>query len=342
MANIFDVAKRAGVSIATVSHVINQTRFVTEETKAKVRSAMEELEYIPNISALSLRTQKTKTVGLLIPILKDEANCIFFMQVALGVESVLKAKGYFTFLSNTNDTLEREIEEIKNFNTRQIDGLIVAPAIGNHQFIDDLIKNYNVVFVDRKPIGLKNRDCVISDTMTGSYDAIKKTIELGHRKIGIMCGELGKMSNADERYEGYKKALLEYGIPIEPDLIIEGESSLEAGYEMSKRLLSKKSITSLFITSNIMAMGAMKYIQKQKIRVPEDLSITVFDDYNWTQTYNPALTVIRQHAHELGKKSAEIMLKRMDDQTKPQKCKEYRLPVDVVVRESWAPARKEG
>jgi LacI family transcriptional regulator len=341
MVNIKDVAKRAGVSIATVSHVINETRFVTEETKAKVRSAMAELEYIPNISALSLRTQKTRTVGLLIPILKDEANCIFFMQVALGAESVLKAKGYFMFLSNTNDTLEQEIEEIKNFNTRQIDGLIVAPAIGDHRFIDELVKHYQVVFVDRKPNGLKNRDCVISDTMNGCYNAIKQLIELGHRKIAIMCGELGKMSNADERYEGYIKALSEYEIPIDPHLIIEGESSLEAGYEMSKKLLSNKGVTSLFITSNIMAMGAMKYIQEQKIKVPEDLSITVFDDYNWTQTYNPALTVIRQHAYELGKKSAEIMLTRMDNQVKPKKCRDYRLSTEVIVRQSWAPARKE-
>lgn len=341
MSNIKDVAKLAGVSIATVSHVINETRFVSEETKAKVRKAMEELEYTPNISAMSMRTQKTKTVGLAIPILMNETDCIFFMQVARGAESILKTKGYFMFLSNTDDELKREIEEIRNFNNRQIDGLIVAPATGDHQFMNELVKNYPVVFVDRKPTGLKNVECVVSDTMAGCRNAINQVIAMGHTEIAILCGVLGKRSNADERFEGYKKALLENNIPLNPEYVMEGESSIEDGYAMTEKMLSDHHVTHLFYASNIMAMGGMKYIQTHHIRIPHDLSITVYDDYDWTQVYNPGLTVIRQHAYELGKKSAEIMLARMDNEPMPKRGKDYRLPTEVIIRESWASAKKE-
>lgn len=335
MATIKDVAKKAGVSIATVSHVINETRYVSAETAGKVKQAMEELEYVQNAAAFSLRTQKTKTVGLLIPILKDEGDCIFFMQVALGVESVLKEKGYFTFLSNTNDDIEREMEEIKNFNHRQIDGLIMAPTIGDHAWMEPLVTNYPVVFVDRTPDGIEERDCIISDSETGCYEAISRLIQLGHRRIGIIGGEIGIFPNAAERFEGYKKALFENDLPIDPELVCEGEQSIETGYVQCLRLLEGKGVTSILVTSNLMAMGTMRALGERGIRVPDDISITVFDDYNWAKVSNPPLTVIRQQAYELGKKSAEILLKRIAQKSKMKRGRTYRLPTELVERDSW-------
>lgn len=335
MATIKDVAKEAGVSIATVSHVINGTRYVSEETANKVKHAMKALEYVQNAAAFSLRTQRTKTVGLLIPILKNEGDCIFFMQVALGVESVLKEKGYFTFLSNANDDIEREMEAIKNFNSRQIDGLIMAPTIGDHSWIDHLVKDYPVVFVDRTPDGIQGRDRIISDSETGCYEAVSRLIKLGHRRIGIIGGEIGIFPSAAERFEGYERALLENGLPIDPELVCEGEQSIKTGYVQCNRLLEGRGVTSILITSNLMAMGTMQTLGEKGVRVPDDISITVFDDYNWTQVNSPPLTVIRQQAYELGAKSAEVLLKRIAQKTRKSRGKTYRLPTEVVIRDSW-------
>lgn len=335
MATIKDVSKKANVSTATVSHVINGTRFVSEETAQKVREAMKELNYTPNMAALSLRTKKTKTVGVLIPVNFDETSNIFFMQVMLGIDSVLKKKGYFTFLSNTHDSLEREMEELQNMLNRQIDGLIIAPAGGDHSSFQKLAGDIEVVYVDRLPGGaVSGQNCVVSDAEAGCREAVNGMIEAGHRKIGVLSGILGAGSNTDERFEGYKKALKDHGISYCGDYLREGKSCVEDGYNMTKELFENTDITALIALSNMMGMGAMQYLSQKRIRVPEKISITVFDDYKWTESYNPPLTVIRQEAYEMGKKAAEVLIKRMEAKSKGKK-KIYRLKTKLIERESW-------
>jgi LacI family transcriptional regulator len=333
MATIIEVAKHAEVSIATVSHVINKTRNVTEVTKARVMKSMEELNYTPNSAARSLRSQKTKTIGLLIPILDDETSNVFFMRVAQGVEYVLKQKGYHVMLSNTNEDLAYEIEQIRYLNTRQIDGLIIAPPPGEHGSLKELINDiYPVVFVDRKPEGI-TRDFIMNDGFKGSYEAVNLLIEKGHRRIGILSGLLS-LSPAVERLEGYKKALTDHGIPMDESIVLVGKSSFDSGYAMIQKILAENpDVTALFIASNAISMGAMGFIQDNGIKVPDDLAILGFDNYEWTKVSNPPLSVIQQSAYELGVKAAEVLLKKVQ---KPSKqYKEYRLPAKVIVRKSF-------
>ena len=136
--SIKDVAKLANVSIATVSHVINETRFVSEETTQNVKKAIKELDYRPNFSASSMRTKKTKAIGLLIPILRDDTSNAFFIQIALGVETELKKNDMFFFLSNTNEDIDQEIDAINNLLDRQIDGLIITPSLGDHRAVAEI------------------------------------------------------------------------------------------------------------------------------------------------------------------------------------------------------------
>jgi LacI family transcriptional regulator len=329
---IKQVAEHAGVSIASVSHVINNTRYVSDEVKRKVYEAMEELDYRPNSAARSLRSQKSNTIGLIVPVLPSDTSNFFFMMVAQGIQYTLKQYGYHLLLSNnTTEQIEDEKEQIKLFNSKLIDGLFIASIAEDVSYLNDIVRShYPVVFIDRKPTGY-NGDCVLADGIGGAYEAVKTLILKGHRRIGLLTGELG-ITTSNERYEGYKKALADHDIPFDSSIVRMAESNFESGYESVKALLSEQKITALFIANNVLTMGAMKYIQERRVQIPAELAIIGFDDYDWTQITCPPLSVIRQPSYEIGVKAAEIMLERIE---KPSAIsEEYRLPTSLILRDS--------
>ncbi len=330
---IIEVASAAGVSIATVSHVINNTRFVSEETKRKVFRAMEELDYRPNSVARSLRSQKSNTIGLVVPILPSDTSNFFFMTVAQGIQNTLKKHGYHLLLSNnTTEELEDEKEQIKLFNSKLIDGLIIASIAEEVEYLNDIVgTDYPVVFIDRRPKGYGG-DCILADGYGGSYNAVQTLIQKGHSRIGLITGELG-ITTSNERFEGYKNALADNGITFDSSMIRVAESSYESGYESARDLLNIHRITALFIANNVLTMGAMGYIQERQLKVPEQLAIIGFDDYDWTKITTPPLTVIRQPSYELGEKAAEIISLRINDK-RVGKYEEYRLATSLVMRSS--------
>lgn len=337
MATMKDVAAVAGVSTATVSHVINGTRYVSPEAIQRVQDAMKQLQYVPNLPAFSLRTRKTKSISLLIPLLVNETDCIYFSQIARGVEKVLRAEGYSTILGNTNDDLEREIEEIKNGKNRMVDGMIIVPTAQDHNFIRELDLKCPVVFIDRPPPGVDDYPYIISDTLGGCYEAMNLLIGLGHRNIGLL---LSPMFSPDERLGGYEKALRENGIEYDSRLVRTGDNSFEEGYRLGQELSEQNpDMTALFLATNLMAQGTMEYICKQDIDIPENLSVLVFDDHEWTRMHSPRLTTIRQDAYGLGKKAADTILKAIDGSFEPENI-ETRLPMSVIQRESWAPPKR--
>ncbi|MBD0380225.1 LacI family DNA-binding transcriptional regulator [Paenibacillus sedimenti] len=329
---IKQVAEHAGVSIATVSHVINNTRYVSDEIKRKVYEAMEELDYRPNSAARSLRSQKSNTIGLIVPVLPSDTSNFFFMMVAQGIQFTLKQHGYHLLLSNnTTEQIEDEQEQIKLFNSKLIDGLFIASIAEDVSYLNEIVRsNYPVVFIDRKPAGY-NGDSVLADGLGGAYEAVKTLIAKGHRRIGLLTGELG-ITTSNERYEGYQKALADHGIPWDPSIVKVAESNFESGYEGVKALLAEHDITALFIANNVLTMGAMRYIQERRIQIPAELAVIGFDDYDWTQITSPPLTVIRQPSYEIGVKAAEIMLKRIENPSAGSK--EYRLPTALIMRDS--------
>lgn len=333
MANMKDVAVRANVSVSTVSHVINGTRFVSQDAKEKVEEAMDALGYIPNVVAHSLRTKKTKTVGLVVPIGSDENSNIFIMQIVLGIDSILRQKGYFTLLTNTRDDFSREVEEIRHMLTRQIDGLIIAPSVGDHSFLPQIAADKEYVFVDRIPNGLSCSNYVVSDSFGGTYEAITGMIGCGHKKIAVLCANIGKYPNSDERLSGYKKALLDNGINPKDEYICECISTVEDGYEKAKWLTEHTDATAIFAVSNFLGMGAVKYLKEAEISIPGDISLTIFDDYTWTDIYNPSITTIRQDAYRLGSECAMLLLDKLE--AKEPRCCEIRLPTEVIIRKSW-------
>ncbi|MBW7476335.1 LacI family transcriptional regulator [Paenibacillus oenotherae] len=331
MADIKKVAEAAGVSIATVSHVINSTRFVSEETKNKVKRAMKELDYQPNSVARSLRSQKTNTIGLIVPILPSDTSNFFFMTIAQGIQAELKAHGYHLLLStNTTETVEDEIEQVRLLSSKRIDGLIIAPISEEIGYLNGMAAGFPVVFIDRRAKGF-TADCVLADGYGGAYNAVKTLIDKGHRAIGMITGGLG-ITTSDERFRGYRQALQDHGIPFDSSMVKIERSNFESGYASARQLLSEHEPSALFIANNVLTMGAMRYIQEQRIPVPGKLAVIGFDDYDWTQITSPPLTVIRQPSYELGERAARVLLDRIEHPD--AEAKEYRLDTSLILRGS--------
>lgn len=329
-ASMKDVAVRAGVSTATVSHVINETRYVSEDTKNKVHQAMRDLNYSPNSIARSLRSHQSKVIGLIIPVKKDDTSNFFFMSIAHGIENTLKKHGYQLLLSNSNEELQNEIQQIDVFKSQLIDGVILAPTSEDHSYLKEASNDFPIVFIDRKPQGY-DWDCVLVDNFQGTYDAIKLLIEKGHSNIGFISGPLG-ITTSDERYEGYKQAIEDHGIQFKENLVKIGEANYENGQRFASELVDHGEVTALFIANNVMTFGSMLTLQEKKIAIPSKLSVIGFDDYEWTRITTPPLSVIKQPAFELGEKAAEILLMRIKDSA--SSCGEYRLPPELIIRGS--------
>lgn len=332
--NIKEVAKEAGVSVATVSHVINQTRYVSDETKLKVLKAMKQLGYRPNLVARSLRSQRSKIVGLIIPVCPSDTSGFFFTTIAQGIENKLKEHGYNLLFSNSNENIECEKEQIRVFNSQLVDGLIIAPTVDDHQYLNEVISgDYPVVFIDRKPVGYKS-DCVLVDNFSITYKAINTLIEKGHSRIAFISGHMG-LTTSDERYFAYKKALEDNNITVDESLIViaeYGKTSFESGYEFTKKLFTSQKFSAIFVANNLMSMGALAFLNEQRVKIPEELAVIGFDDYDWTKISVPPLSVIKQPAFDMGRKAAEVLIDRINNPTK--RFKEYRMSAEFIIRGS--------
>lgn len=310
MTSIKDVAKKANVSTATVSHVINNSRFVSEHTKTKVYEAMKILDYTPNMIARSLRNQKTKTIGLIVPLVANDTSNMFFMSIANGIESILSNNGYSLILSNSKEDLLIEQEHIKMFDNQYIDGLIIAPVSNDaNNYYSLLQKKYPVVFIDRKPKSLES-DVVLIDNQAGAYQAISNLVEDNHKNIGFISGPLN-ISSSLERLEGLKQRLASSKQKISNSYIREGEATFDNGYKFAAELLEQE-LTALFVANNIMTLGALSLLQTKNVTIPEEVALIGYDDYEWMRVINPPVSVVQQPSRELGETAARQLLKRID------------------------------
>ncbi|MGB9857796.1 MAG: LacI family DNA-binding transcriptional regulator [Dictyoglomaceae bacterium] len=325
-----DVAKRAGVSVSTVSHVINKTRYVEEETKKKVLSAIKELGYRPNIVARSLRKKSTNTIGLIV---SNIAN-LFYPEVVRGIEDVLLEHKYNIILCNSDEDIDKEREYIEVLYSKQVDGIIITPSKSTETrknlelFISQDIP---VILVDRRIAGIET-DVVLADNVFGTFSATEYLINLGHKRIGIITGPLDT-TTGKERLDGYLKALEKYNIPVEKDLIREGNFKRDGGYEKGKELLDLENPPTAIISSNnLMTLGLISAISERELKIPEDISIISFDDMEWFKYFSPPLTAISQPSYELGKTAGLLLIERLKRRRK--RPKEVILPTNLIIRGS--------
>ena len=337
MATLHDVARAAGVSIATVSATINNSAYVSPELQERVRRAIRELGYHPDGIARSLKKRSTQSLGLII---SDITNP-FFTALVRGIEDAANARGYALILCNTDERLEKERAYIRLLRTRRVDGLIMAPAGAPDDYRGFSAEvNTPLVFIDRR-IPAVPADAVIVDNVAGARQVVQHILQLGHRRIGAITG-LPHISTTHERIQGYRQALESAGVPLDPALMLGGNSRLEGGFRAAHELLSRdKRPTAIFATNNLMAIGLMRAVAERGLRCPEDISVACFDDFEWASVFHPRLTTVAQPIYDMGMKAAELLFARLDG-TLTGDPQEVVLSPSLVIRDSCAVPPREG
>jgi LacI family transcriptional regulator len=335
MANIRDVAKRAGVAPITVSRCVNNSGYCSPETRTRIDAAIAELGFVPNRLASGLRSKRTHTLAL---VLTDITNP-FFTTIARGVEDAASKAGYTVIFCNTDEAVAKEQMYLKMLLEKRVDGILLVPAVIGIDSVNIAKKQgVPIVVIDRR-LPEAQTDVVRCDSEKGAYDLTNLLISLGHRDIVILNGPRG-VSTAEDRLSGYRRALAEAGIIINEDNEFFGAFTQSSGFDMARQALQKNNkITAVFAANNVITFGAIKAFQDMGVRVPEDIAVVGFDDLPASLVMFPFLTVAAQPAYEMGRKAMEILLKRLDGELSTQ-FQEVVLPADIVIRQSSGGARE--
>lgn len=330
MASIKDVARAAGVSVSTVSHVINKTRFVSPETTIAVQKIVDDLGFQPSYLARALKSKRTQTIGMLV----TSSTNPFFAEIVSGVEEGCYRNGYSLILGNSGESPGRQLSYLDTLTRRRIDAIVIMTASRDADFQSQLDHRVTIprVVLDSEPI--QNGCAIGDDSVTGGYLATEYLIRQGHKKIGCLTGP-NHHPRSNERLIGYKKAMNTAGLPINDNWIIAAELTAQKGHGAATQLLGLKDRpTALFAFNDLMAAGAYRAIQESNLSIPNDISIIGYDDIEIASYLYPALTTIRQPGFELGLEAADILIKHLENGIKlPQ---QVRKTPELIVRSSVA------
>ena len=291
-----EVALHAGVSTATVSRVLNNEPGIRDETRSRVLESIKKTGYRLNKAARSLKTSRSGTVGLLVPELVND----FFMTVAQGVEDILRAKGYGIIICNANNDVQYEEDRIDLLIEQCVDGVIIIPASAEGSHFNRLSDaGIPVVMVDRLVNGFE-ADAVLTDNIRGAYSAMEELIGSGCRRFGFIGGSL-ELTNFNERFEGFKQALNDYGIGIEDEIIKFGDVHIDSGYSLMKELMSVQNPPeNVFIANYYLQVGATKYLIENAGSDSPDIRIAGFDDMSLSSILGFSSITISQPMQEMG------------------------------------------
>lgn len=327
--NIQDVAKLANVSIATVSRVINNQGGVRKATEDRIVKAIQDLGYIRNAAARTMKNKETKTIGVIVPDIKNP----FFPLVMAGIEQKAREKEYFTILSSTNESPIVEEEIIKNFIERGVDGVIITTANENGDHLNLLQEQgIPVVAVDRS-IKKLEVDSVFVDNIKGTYQAVQHLILQGHRDIAIIRGPQNTKPGL-ERFLGYQKALEDYNVPLNESYIVQGDFSEKSGYEAAQKLFhTEHKPTAIFSSNNLMTIGCMKSLKDLGWKLGEEVSFIGFDDVDIATFLEPKLSVVTRPMNTVGEIAFQLLHDRISFKDAMPK-REYLLSPELIVRGS--------
>jgi len=327
-----DVAKAAGVSVATVSRVINKTGGVSKKLERRVEQAMKKLHYHPSSLARSFKMQETRLIGLIIPLLDHP----FFSRLAYVMEQALFRHDYRAIICNTEENEVRELEYIELMLRQRIDGVIINSANENTDYLLDLnAQNVPCVLIDRN---VEKFECskVFSDNSLGGYLGMKYLLELGHRQINVVA-PFAFAHPVQHRIRGIRQAMAEFGLQESPDMFItSNEYSFEMGIETGIYLAKlQPRPTAIFALTDVTAVGIMRGLNQMNLRVPEDISVMGYDGIPLSAYVTPALSTVAQPITDMGITAVDILLKHVrSPELPPDKAM---LPTELVIRESTAP-----
>lgn len=303
-----DVARLAGVSTSTVSHVVNNSRFVSDEIRERILKAVADLNYSPSALARSLKINQTHTLGMIV----TTSNNPFFAEVVAGVERICYQRGYTLVLCNTEGDPARLSHSLEALLQKRIDGLLLmcTEARSASAEVFDRHPAVPIVVMDWGPLNSK-ADRIQDNSALGGYLATRHLIEQGHRKIGLITGPLDK-SPAQSRQHGYRQALDEAGIAFRPEYIVEGDFEFAGGITAMQQLLSlSEHPTAVFAGNDVSAVGVYQALYRAGLSVPQDMSVIGYDDIELARYLTPPLTTIHQPQEELCRKAVDTLLARI-------------------------------
>jgi LacI family transcriptional regulator len=323
-----DVAERASVSVTTVSHVLNKTRYVNRNLVRRVENAFRSLGYQPNALARGLRRRETRMLGMVVP---DNRN-LYFAELARSIEDACFERGYNLILCNSDEDPAKENAYLSLLAEKRVDGIVFVASGNDRSGVQALLQHkIPVVALDRELKGMRC-DSIVVDNRDGGRQATLHLIGGNHRRIGCISGPRN-LTSAKERLQGYQDALAEARLPVDPALIQVGNFHIEGGYTAVQALLSLPNrVTAVFAANDLMAVGALRGITARGLRVPDDVAVVGFDDIALAMYTEPPLTTIKQPIREIGKLATELIMARVNgERREPQN---HRLKTTLIVRGS--------
>lgn len=336
MATIKDVARLAGVSTTTVSHVINKTRFVAEATQEKVLEAVKELNYAPSAVARSLKCNTTRTIGMLV----TQSTNLFFSEVIDGVESYCYRQGYTLILCNTGGIYEKQRDYIRMLAEKRVDGILVMCSDLTQELSEMLESHADIpkVIMDWGPEASK-ADKIIDNSELGGYLATKYLIDRGHKDIACLSGHLNKLA-CQERIAGFRRAMAEANLEVNDNWILEGNFECDTAVLAADKIIAMdKMPTAVFCFNDTMALGLMSRLQQKGVRVPDDISVIGYDNIELAEYFSPPLTTIHQPKRRVGKNAFEILLERIKDKEHERRI--FEMHPEIVERDTVKDLKKE-
>ena len=309
MATIHDVARAAGVSSATVSHVMNNSRFVAPETRERVVEAIEKLRYRRDGVARSLRRARTSTIGVII----SDITTPFFSDLVRGIEDRIygRDEGFNLILCNTDEDTARERMYLDVLQERRVEGLIIVPAGANEDYLSELVESgLPLVFADRTLDGVET-DAVLVDNVDGTFRLTQHLVGIGHRRIGVLRSERAATS-VGERVAGWRRALEAARIPADAGLVTRGGCTIDSARQAGLALLDDPNRPSAVLcTNNMMTVGMIHAIADRGLSCPGDIAVVGFDDFPWASAFSPRLTALAQPAYAMGTEAVDLLFGRI-------------------------------
>jgi LacI family transcriptional regulator len=330
-----DVARLADASVATVSAVINGKGTTSGEMKHRVEDAMRALDYRPDHLARSLKTGRTKVVGMLVP---DVSNP-FFIEAMCGVEETARSRGYSVILSNSNEDPGKEEDNLGILRSHRVDGVVLASVAGHSVVSRTRQRVLPVVFIDRLPASPFQGRAVIIDNEGAGYMATRHLIELGHSRMAIIAGRVD-LSLGRDRVAGFRRAMQEAHLAIRQSYYHEGDFQPDTGYVAGKALLAlAEPPTAVFSCGGGITLGLMKALTEAGKSCPRDISILTFDDFAWANYFHPRMTAVAQPAREMGRQAMRMLLADLEPDFENRRAPREDLTVlktELCIRESTA------
>lgn len=316
---IHDIAKEAGVGKSTISRVINGTGYVSAETVEKVRCVMERHNYHPSSAARNLSKQESDTIGLILP----EVNNPFFADILKGVSHMVDKCGYTLILCGSDNDPAKDYRALRAMVSQRVKGLIYVPAVDYTDEVafgkmESMLKSLGcpVVLLDR-PIARMNCDCVMTDNFSGAYAATEALIRAGHTRIGVIAGDT-QLYIGRERYEGYRMAMEQNGLAVNPEHVIYGQFDKQITYEKVSKLFDGRDMPSaFFISNNLSETGFLTAVYERNLRVPEDVAFVGFDFIPGQDVFNMPYSCLEREVLRLGEQAAQLLFRRFETPGRP-------------------------